>query len=349
MSEPWIRVHSQDAFDVIIPKQNGSYSQALQRMVAFVKAGAVLPFPRAQEEELESEHETRREECGLGAFAVVAVGGCSEGRAMPEVSCWNPALGAARSLAPLKRSRRGHASVVHNGVLIVAGGCGDFKIPMRSVEAYDVFANEWTAMPSLRIPRSSPALVSLNDALYIIGGKSFVRHLCSVERLDSGALAWTAVAPLPAALEGHSALVANNCIFVFGQDIGTNTCVWCYDPAVNTWTARPHPRSYRLDFALAVHSENAYIVAHQPCAQTVLLEYHLLTGTYGALEHLPQPDCNAPGCGRESRDKMVVCCAPVAGNIDLFMLKNRKWTHVRRGPSTMQGMTATTLFLPIAR
>ena len=56
----------------------------------------------------------------------------------------------------------------------------------------------------------------------------------SVEVYDPAANAWSAVAPMKTARQGHGAVAADGKIWVVGDY--KQSSAECYDPASNTWT-----------------------------------------------------------------------------------------------------------------
>jgi hypothetical protein len=63
---------------------------------------------------------------------------------------------------------------VINGKIVVEGGEGPGRVPLRNVEQYDPAANKWTALSPLPAGRSSGIGVSLGDRLFYTSGYSGV-------------------------------------------------------------------------------------------------------------------------------------------------------------------------------
>lgn len=65
----------------------------------------------------------------------------------------------------------------------------DLPTANTPVEAFDVVTQTWLSLPPLTTPRSAPAAVVLDGAIYVIGGlDSAGQPLASVEVLPHGAL-----------------------------------------------------------------------------------------------------------------------------------------------------------------
>jgi len=68
----------------------------------------------------------------------------------------------------LSRDRPGIGE--HMGNLIVAGGSMERNL-LTIVEEYDIQNRSWSRMPNLNIPREGPAVIVVENQLWIVGGK----------------------------------------------------------------------------------------------------------------------------------------------------------------------------------
>ena len=154
----------------------------------------------------------------------------------------------------LNHERRAMGATVWQGLLVVAGGCvGDELVShLNSTESYQPGAGEWRMLPLMNQHRSGHALVSLDDAIYAVGGWDGESYLSSVERLrlvDGIVGVWEFVQPmltprrylaavacqgLICAIGGRAEAVDN----IFHGDTVTNQVmdsVEYYNSAANEW------------------------------------------------------------------------------------------------------------------
>ncbi|KAM6332478.1 kelch-like protein 41 [Podargus strigoides] len=87
---------------------------------------------------------------------------------------YNPKKGDWRDLAPMKVPRSMFGTAIHKGKIIIAGGVTEEGLT-ASVEAFDLTTNKWEIMPEFPQERSSISLVTLNGALYAIGGFAMIQ------------------------------------------------------------------------------------------------------------------------------------------------------------------------------
>ena len=91
----------------------------------------------------------------------------------PDSGCWRTATG-------LQAGRCNHASVVHNGQILVIGG-EDRDSVSGLIEAFDPETQQWNAPSLLKIPRLQPTCIPVGGKLYVIGGcDDHGRYVCTV-------------------------------------------------------------------------------------------------------------------------------------------------------------------------
>ena len=74
-------------------------------------------------------------------------------------------------VARMNKAKVFAASTVYEGRIVVSGGCinNDFNVNIKTIEAYDPFANSWSAMPSMIEGRCSHSSVALRNKLFVFG------------------------------------------------------------------------------------------------------------------------------------------------------------------------------------
>jgi hypothetical protein len=90
---------------------------------------------------------------------------------------YDPTINSWRTVASLINQPRSHiaaASFAFNGKIVVEGGEGPGRVPLRNVEQYDPALNKWVALSPLPAGRSSGIGVSLGDRLFYTSGYSGV-------------------------------------------------------------------------------------------------------------------------------------------------------------------------------
>ena len=83
-------------------------------------------------------------------------------------SMYDPETEQVTKIVEMETARSHHSCVVFAGKIVVTGGLSDRL--ERSVEAYDIFKNKWSNMPSLIEERAGHDSVAFGNKLYVIGG-----------------------------------------------------------------------------------------------------------------------------------------------------------------------------------
>ena len=87
-------------------------------------------------------------------------------------STYDTEEGFWREIAPLKEARRNAFGVSKNQKhIFIAGGIGDCNAWLNSCEVYSIAANEWQFISSLTVPRAYGKMVSIDETLYVLGGR----------------------------------------------------------------------------------------------------------------------------------------------------------------------------------
>ncbi len=174
---------------------------------------------------------------GLFSFALLlSAGALAQGKVSPA-----PAL---------KDARQHHtATLLLDGRVLVVGGRGaDGLSTLASCELFDPKKSRWSTCAPLAVARSHHAATALEDGrLLVTGGTThesiegqnrFVA-LGSVELYDPKKNAWTTLAPMTDARNGHTAtLLLDGTVLVVGgarEQRQHLTSVERFDPKTNTW------------------------------------------------------------------------------------------------------------------
>lgn len=135
--------------------------------------------------------------------------------------------------------RAGYASAVHpSGQLFYLAGGRTANQDLRSVDIYAPLRKvAEQALVSLEVARTDATAAYVDDALYVIGGRSAGAPLYAVERVRIGLDGnpegnFTAMADTQNARVGATALVQGKEIWLFG---GGHRPIEVYDTAANTW------------------------------------------------------------------------------------------------------------------
>jgi hypothetical protein len=147
---------------------------------------------------------------------------------------------------PLTVARFSHtATVLPNGMVLVAGGCCGLNYP----EFYDSALGTWSSKccggPYSYLGFTATLLA--NGKVLFAGGQQMMGEgtaTAAVDLYDSVSGAWSAAASLPSALVGHTAtLLASGKVLVAGGadsvalNVGSTANALLYDPASDTWSA----------------------------------------------------------------------------------------------------------------
>jgi len=150
-------------------------------------------------------------------------------------------------------ARRAHtATLLPNGKVLIAGGCGDDSESLASAELYDPEVGTFTATGSMTVGRCGHTATFLpNGKVLIAGGEVLGRTLSpSAELYDPAVGTFTAAGAVDAARLGHTAtLLSNGTVLIaggfgsiaFNDEGGSPTGVFAsaelYDASAGTFTA----------------------------------------------------------------------------------------------------------------
>lgn len=199
--------------------------------------------------------------CGSGGPADDGVQPCPE--ACPPVE---PRLeGSWSSAAALQAPRREMPAALLEGRLYVAGGFGDDRRVLATVEAYDPQADAWSSAPALPEPRHHHGATVLDGKLYVVGGYSTLGESWRTERtlfeFDPARGSWRARAPLPQARGAMAVASAAGRLYVFGGAAEGREWnhTYVYDPAADAWSEGAPMPTAREHLAAATVGSTIYV------------------------------------------------------------------------------------------
>ncbi len=193
---------------------------------------------------------------GVGGFARNAGGGWQM-----RANCWR--TGAIDQpwtlMRPMPHPQAETVCASLNGFIHVAGGRAPSGSANRNWSdhidtdehwVYDAAANRWFSAAPLPTARNSAAGAVVNNALYVIGGRTVSDgNSAVVEVYDPLSDRWEQGRPMPKAQGGLAAAVSRGKIYVFGGEFfapgggGVFAESWEYDPGADQWRAvAPMPR-----------------------------------------------------------------------------------------------------------
>ena len=154
----------------------------------------------------------------------------------------DPASGTWTVTGSLNTARDAHtATLLPNGMVLVAGGIDSNLNPLNSAELYDPASGTWTVTDSLNTARYYHTATLLSNGMVLIaGGIDSLNHLDSAELYDPASGTWTVTGSLNSGHVAHTAtLLPNGMVLVAGGFDNTfiaSASAELYDPASGTWT-----------------------------------------------------------------------------------------------------------------
>ena len=168
----------------------------------------------------------------------------TDGSASAEL--YDPLSGTWKCTGPLKEPRGHHtATLLTNGLVLLAGGTDAHGAALSSAELYDPHAETWTEVAGLHQARAYHTATLLpNGIVLVLGGQDTEgRPFAEAELFNPATRQWTATRAMMFARSYHTTtLLQNGKVLVVGGSSlgGTLKFVEWYDPATAAWS-RPKP------------------------------------------------------------------------------------------------------------
>jgi N-acetylneuraminic acid mutarotase len=195
---------------------------------------------------------------GVGGFT----GGFPNWRAQPTMFIYNPAANIWTRGTDLQVARaEGIAAVVDDKIYLIGGRVRAtedarlFNDHIDSVrnEVFDPTTQRWSARANAPTPRNSAASAVIDEKIYVVGGRKFVKNadgtnrqvnVPNLEVYDPKHGRWETRSSMPQARGGLAATSLNGKLYVFGgeqwvpeQKVFAES--WVYDPKTDGWEALP--------------------------------------------------------------------------------------------------------------
>src|SRR6266550_4267395 len=151
-----------------------------------------------------------------------------------------PASGTWTVTGSLNTARYLHtATLLPNGMVLVAGGLDSNLNALDSAELYDPASGSWTVTGSLNTARYYHTATLLPNGMVLVAGGE--NALPSAELYDPASGTWTVAGNLNSGRTAHTATLLPNGMVLVAGGFDSNSIAFAsaelYDPASGTWTA----------------------------------------------------------------------------------------------------------------
>jgi N-acetylneuraminic acid mutarotase len=152
------------------------------------------------------------------------------------------------------------------GTIYAIGGVGPPRNPrLKTVEAYDIEDDDWTARADMLVGWAPSAATALRGEIFVVGSHGFPGR---VEAYDPAADTWRERAELPLSrVEGHGLALAvvKHHMLAIGGDPGlhgkrVSSAVHSYDPMLDEWTPRADMPTARTALVVGVVNGKVYAI-----------------------------------------------------------------------------------------
>lgn len=151
------------------------------------------------------------------------------------------------TLSDLHLPRHGHGAAVCQGSLYLVGGVSENVSAHSHVCRFSPLRNKWCCdVADLPRPVSFAAVVSLDNKLFVIGGKDCCNTaLRKTQRYNPERNQWDYIADLNVPRVSHCATVLDDFIYVISGDKANFKSCERYDSTVMRWRLLPHMTTSR--------------------------------------------------------------------------------------------------------
>ena len=154
-----------------------------------------------------------------------------------------PASGTWTETGSLNTARYLHtASLLPNGMVLVAGGLDSNLNALASAELYDPASGTWTVTGSLNTARVAQTATLLSNGMVLVAGgfDTNLNAIPSAELYDPASGTWTVTGSLNTARYYHTATLLSNGMVLVAAGLEccspTTASAELYDPATGIWT-----------------------------------------------------------------------------------------------------------------
>mmetsp|Transcript_54218 Transcript_54218/g.100196 ORF Transcript_54218/g.100196 Transcript_54218/m.100196 type:complete len:433 (-) Transcript_54218:23-1321(-) len=191
---------------------------------------------------------TARSHCAVTAHRrrLQVFGGRDTFSSSAVVECYDPSSNVWSSFPSMAQRRDTCAAAASEGRAYIVGGResagGDCAL-VDAVEVLDLHTNSWHMLPPLPTPRVGCAATVCSGCLYVLGGHVLRSPVATspalgvVERLVLNTTTWEQVHTMPTPRSHCAAVVAADCIHVFGRSY---MCCFDHGSAVETLDVGAH-------------------------------------------------------------------------------------------------------------
>lgn len=209
-------------------------------------------------------------------YAIGGTGGTGVWQQLSTTECYEPEVGAWRTLPPMSQCRANANASVVSGCLYVCGGSGwqgPTRQPLRSAERFDPGVGAWEALPDMREGRCSACPAAILGRLYICGGlDGYSEGLTSAECYDPVTGTWEVLPSMAEGRYGACSAVIDDRLHICGgrsREGHAPTSVECYDPVTRSWLLGPRMDRERFCASAAVLSGCFYVCGGQDSDEQV--------------------------------------------------------------------------------
>jgi hypothetical protein len=149
----------------------------------------------------------------------------------------DPTSGTWTLTGSLDTARYAHtATLLPNGMVLVAGGIDSGLNALDSAELYDPASGTWTLTGSLNTARYIHTATLLSNGMVLVAGGYSLNALDSAELYDPASGTWTVTGSLNTARYYHTATLLPNGMVLVAGGVDAFPIAELYDPASGTWT-----------------------------------------------------------------------------------------------------------------
>ncbi len=208
-----------------------------------------------------------KQELGVVALGgkVYVLGGADDKTIFAEVDVYDPKTDTWSTAAPLPKPLHHINASVVNGRIWITGALEAFSFTaVGDTYVYDPATNTWTQKASMigGSERGASFVGAIGDVIYVAGG---IRGgtVADVSAYDTAGDRWSALPPLPVALDHGCSAVVNGVLYAIGgrgASIGGHTTrVDALDPKSGAWLPRAPMPTSRAGAACAVVKDKVVV------------------------------------------------------------------------------------------